>query len=179
MKSALLTLLLSITTTNVFAKSDVKLMRVYKSERRLELVGKDNQVIKTYKIMLGRTPVGAKTKEGDNKTPEGMYELDLKNSDSDYHLSLHISYPNFKDKLRARVKGVNPGGDIMVHGYPNELKIIGDWIEATGLSGLGDELIFASLPNYDWTNGCIAVSNAEIEEIYGMINVPTKIIINP
>jgi murein L,D-transpeptidase YafK len=179
MKTTLLALLFSITSANAFAKGDVKLVRVYKSERRLELIGSDNQVIKTYKVMLGRTPVGAKTQEGDNKTPEGTYELDQKNPDSDFHKSLHISYPNLKDKLKARMKGVSPGGDIMLHGLPNDFVEMRDWLNSVGIGDIGDEMIRAALPDLDWTNGCIAVSDAEIEEIYGMIDVPTKIIITP
>lgn len=180
MKIVLLSLLFSITTTNAFAaKTSVKLVRVYKSERRLELVGNDNSIVKTYKIMLGRNPVGAKKQEGDNKTPEGTYQLDLKNSDSDFYKAIHISYPNFKESFLARAKGRDPGGDIMLHGYPNDFKEMTTWLEKVGLSELSDDLIRASLPNFDWTNGCIAVSNAEIDEIYDMIEVPTKIVINP
>ena len=94
-------------------------------------------------------------------------------------MKLSINKQNIKDKLKARMKGVNPGGDIMLHGYPNDVRIINDWLIKMDLADLGDEMIRASLPHYDWTNGCIAVSDAEIDEIYGMIDVPTKIIINP
>lgn len=179
MKTVLMALVLSITTSNAFAKSSVSLVRVFKSERRLELVGKDNQVIKTYKIMLGRNPVGHKVQEGDNKTPEGNYTLDLKNPESKFRKSLHISYPNLKDKLKARAKGVSPGGDIMLHGLPNDFKEMTEWLDTVGLGGLADDLIRSSLPYFDWTNGCIAVTDDEIEEIYKMIDVPTKITINP
>ncbi len=179
MKTVLLTLVLAITTSNVFAKTEVALVRVFKSERRLELVNKNNQVIKSYKVVLGRNPVGHKSQEGDNKTPEGNYELDLKNPNSKFHKSLRISYPNFKDKLKARALGVKPGGDIMLHGLPNDFSEMTDWLNTAGLSGLADDLIRAALPYVDWTNGCIAVTDAEIDEIYGMLDVPTKITIRP
>jgi murein L,D-transpeptidase YafK len=179
MKTLLLTLLLSITSANTYAASNVKLVRVFKSERRLELVNKDNQVIKTYKIMLGRQPIGKKTREGDNKTPEGVYELDLKNSDSNYHKALHISYPNKMDKLKAKLSRVKPGGDIMLHGLPNDFKELTSWLETVGLGNVGDDIIRSSILYFDWTWGCIAVTDAEIDEIYSMLDVPTKIIINP
>lgn len=179
MRAVLLALVLSITTSNVFAKSEVALVRVFKSERRLELVNKKDQVIKSYKIMLGRNPVGHKVQEGDNKTPEGNYELDMKNPESKFHKSLHISYPNFKDKLKAKALGVKPGGDIMLHGLPNDFKEMTEWLNTVGLGGLADDLIRAALPYLDWTNGCIAVTDAEIDEIYGMLDVPTKIVIRP
>lgn len=179
MKKLLLALCLSIATANVYAKTEVKLLRVYKNERRLEIVGINNQVIKTFKIMLGRNPVGPKTQEGDNKTPEGTYELDFKNPESSFHKSLHISYPNLKQKMKAKMRGVNPGGDIMLHGLPNDFKEMSVWLNTVGLGDLGDDLIRAGLPYFDWTNGCIAVTDAEIDEIYEMVTVPTKIIIEP
>ncbi|MBY0415163.1 MAG: L,D-transpeptidase family protein [Bdellovibrionales bacterium] len=179
MKALLFSLSLAITMANANAASDVLLIRVFKAERRLELVGKDNRVLKTYKVMLGRTPVGPKTQEGDNKTPEGSYELDLRNPNSSYHKALRVSYPNFKDKLKAKMKGVKPGGDIMLHGFPNDFKEMTSWLDSVGLGGIGDDLIRASLPYFDWTNGCIAVTDDEIDEIYNRVDVPTKIVIQP
>ena len=179
MKKLLLALSLAITTANVYAKSEVKLLRVYKADRRLELIGSDNKIIKTYKVMLGRNPVGPKTQEGDNKTPEGTYELDFKNAESNFHKSLHISYPTAKQKLKAKLRGVKPGGDIMLHGLPNDFKEMTVFLNTIGLGELGDDLIRMALPNFDWTNGCVAVTDAEIDEIYGMVDVPTKIIIEP
>jgi murein L,D-transpeptidase YafK len=179
MKILLLTLAMSITTTNAFAKSDVKFIQVFKSERRLELVGKDNQILKVYKIMLGKNPIGKKLKEGDNKTPEGTYQLDLRNSESEFYKALHISYPNKVEKFKARFKGVDPGGDIMLHGYPNDFKEMTSWLEKVGLGNASEELIRASLSNYDWTSGCIAVTNEEIDEIYARVDIPTTIVINP
>lgn len=120
---------------------------IEKGERRLTLFSK-GKVIKTYKIALGGNPNGPKERQGDNKTPEGTYVIDSRNKDSRYHLSLHISYPNEKDKKRARQLGVAPGGDIMIHGIKNGFSWVGDL--HTGV---------------DWTKGCIAVTDEEIEEI--------------
>jgi L,D-peptidoglycan transpeptidase YkuD (ErfK/YbiS/YcfS/YnhG family) len=120
---------------------------IEKKERRLTLISK-GKVLTTYQIALGGTPNGPKERQGDNKTPEGTYLIDSKNKDSRYHLSLHISYPNEKDKKRAKQLGVSPGGDIMIHGIKNGFSWVGD---------LHTEL--------DWTKGCIAVTDEEIEEI--------------
>ena len=121
---------------------------IEKKERRLALLSR-GEVLKTYKIALGGNPIGPKERQGDNKTPEGTYVIDSRNKDSSgYHLSLHISYPNQKDKKRARELGVSPGGDIMIHGIKN------------GFSWVGD-----SHTEVDWTKGCIAVTDEEIEEI--------------
>ena len=120
---------------------------IEKKERRLTLISK-GRVLKTYKIALGGEPNGPKERQGDNKTPEGTYFIDSRNKDSRYHLSLHISYPNEKDKKRAKELGVSPGGNIMIHGIKN------------GFSWAGD--LHAKV---DWTKGCIAVTDEEIEEI--------------
>ncbi|MDD2582698.1 MAG: L,D-transpeptidase family protein [Desulfuromonadaceae bacterium] len=120
---------------------------IEKKERRLSLISK-GKVLKTYQIALGGNPNGPKERQGDNKTPEGTYVIDSKNRDSRYHLSLHISYPNEKDKKRAKQLGVSPGGDIMIHGLKNGFSWVGD---------LHTEV--------DWTKGCIAVTDKEIEEI--------------
>ena len=120
---------------------------IEKKERLLTLFSK-GKVLKTYQIALGGNPNGPKERQGDNKTPEGTYSIDSRNRDSRYHLSLHISYPNEKDKKRAKELGVPPGGDIMIHGIKNGLSWVGE---------LHTEV--------DWTKGCIAVTNEEIEEI--------------
>ena len=120
---------------------------IEKKERRLTLLSR-GEALKTYKIALGENPIGPKERQGDNKTPEGTYVIDSRNKDSGYHLSLRISYPNEKDKKRARELGVSPGGDIMIHGIKN------------GFSWVGD-----SHTEVDWTKGCIAVTDEEIEEI--------------
>ena len=120
---------------------------IEKKDRRLTLISK-GKVLQTYKIALGGNPEGPKERQGDNKTPEGTYVIDSRNKDSRYHRSLHISYPNEKDKKRAKQRGVSPGGDIMIHGIKNGFSWVGD---------LHKEI--------DWTKGCIAVTDEEIEEI--------------
>jgi tetratricopeptide (TPR) repeat protein len=134
---------------------------IEKKARRLTLLSKD-EVIKTYKIALGGNPVGPKEMQGDNKTPEGIYIIDSRNRDSGYHLSLHISYPNEKDKMRAKKLGVPPGGDIMIHGIKNGFAWIG-----------------ASHAKVDWTKGCIAITNEEIEEIARLVPNGTIVEIRP
>jgi murein L,D-transpeptidase YafK len=175
MKTLLITTLLALTVT---AQGQIKEVRVYKSERKLELINTDNQVYKTYKVMLGLNPIGAKTKEGDNKTPEGTYLLDIKNERSKFHKALHISYPTAKEAFKARIRGQNPGGNIMLHGLPNDFSEMRDWLVSKNMDKMSDESIRAALPNFDWTNGCIAVTDDEIEEIYSLLDVPTKIIIS-
>jgi murein L,D-transpeptidase YafK len=132
---------------------------VLKSERKLLLI-KDNQVLKTYIVWLGGNPVGPKIQAGDSKTPEGNYVLDRHNVHSQYHKSIHISYPNEDDVARARKLGVLTGGDLFIHGLPNDFK------------GSSREL-------GDWTEGCIAVTNREIDEIWRMVPDGTPIEIRP
>jgi L,D-peptidoglycan transpeptidase YkuD (ErfK/YbiS/YcfS/YnhG family) len=134
---------------------------IEKKERRLTLLSKGG-VIKTYKIALGGNPVGPKVMQGDNKTPEGVYTIDSRNSNSEYHLSLHISYPNEIDKKRAKELGVSPGGNIMIHGIKNGLGWVG-----------------ASHAKFDWTKGCIAVTDEEMQEIYRLVPNGTVVVIMP
>lgn len=124
---------------------------IEKKARRLMLFSK-GEVIKTYKIALGGDPNGPKEREGDNKTPEGTYVIESRNRDSRYHRSLRISYPNEKDRMRAKELGVSPGGDIMIHGIKK------------GFSWVGD-----THSEFDWTRGCIAVTDEEIEEIDSVV----------
>jgi len=131
----------------VIPKGPADRILIEKKERRLTLISK-GKVLKTYQIALGGNPNGPKERQGDNKTPEGTYVIDSRNKNSRYHLSLHISYPNEKDKKRATELGVSPGGDIMIHGIKNGFSWVGD---------LHTEV--------DWTKGCIAVTDEEIEEI--------------
>jgi murein L,D-transpeptidase YafK len=121
---------------------------VEKSERKLSIL-RGGKVLKTYHVALGRNPIGAKEQEGDNKTPEGIYTIDYRNPKSDYHLALHISYPSAEDITRAAQRGVNAGFDIMIHGLPN-----------------GQDWIGAAHRQKDWTAGCIAVTDEEIDELY-------------
>lgn len=134
---------------------------IEKKERRLMLVSK-GEVLKTYKIALGGNPIGPKEREGDNKTPEGTYVIDSRNNDSAYYRSLRISYPNERDKQRAKELGVSPGGDIMIHGIKK------------GFSWVGD-----SHAEVDWTKGCIAVKDEEIEEICKLAPIGTIVEIRP
>jgi len=134
---------------------------IEKKERRLTLFSK-GEVLKTYKIALGGNPNGPKERQGDNKTPEGTYLIDSRNKDSRYHRSLHISYPNEKDKKRAKELGVSPGGDIMIHGIKSGFSWVGD---------LHKEV--------DWTKGCIAVTDEEIEEIEKLVPNGTIVEIRP
>jgi len=121
---------------------------VRKAERRLLLMHGDG-LLRSYKIALGLNPIGHKEREGDFRTPEGKYRLTRRNSRSDYFLSIQVSYPNEDDIRRARRNGWYAGGSIMIHGLPNQLKHSPDWYEKR-----------------DWTDGCIAVSNSDIVEIW-------------
>lgn len=134
---------------------------VEKAARKLSIL-RDGKVLKTYRVALGRNPVGAKEQEGDMKTPEGVYTIDYRNPQSDYHLALHISYPSDEDNKRAAQRGVNAGFDIMIHGLPNGR----GWIGATHRQK-------------DWTAGCIAVTDEEIAEIYRVTPDGTTIEIRP
>jgi murein L,D-transpeptidase YafK len=132
-----------------------------KSDRTLTL-SVAGRVIRSYEIALGRDPIGHKQREGDGRTPEGIYRIDFRKPDSSFHRALHISYPNAADVRAARERGVSPGGDIMIHGLPNGLGAIGS----------------AHLKR-DWTEGCVAVTNAEIEEIWRVVPNGTVIEITP
>jgi len=134
---------------------------VEKALRRLTLF-QNGKPIKTYKVALGKNPVGSKVQRGDGRTPEGSYFIDGKKSNSAFHLALHISYPNSGDKTRAESLGVAPGGDILIHGLRN------------GLGWLGPLHRLS-----DWTQGCIAVTNSEIEEIWKMVPNGTVVEIVP
>lgn len=134
---------------------------VIKSTRTMSLMQGD-KVLKTYKVALGTVPVGAKQKHGDHKTPEGDYIISARNPHSQFHLSLRISYPNAADRERARKLRVSAGGDIMIHGLPPEYACLG-----------------ARHRDTDWTEGCIAVTNAEIEEIWDLVPVGTRVEIRP
>lgn len=134
---------------------------IEKEKRRLTLIS-EGEAIKTYKIALGGDPVGPKERRGDNKTPEGIYFITSRNRDSEYHLSLRISYPNEKDAKHARELGVSPGGDIMIHGIKNGLSWVG---------GFHAQI--------DWTEGCIAVTNKEMEEIARLVPDGTPVEIRP
>lgn len=131
---------------------------VNKTDRRMFLLHHGG-VLKDYRIDLGHAPAGPKQFEGDGRTPEGVYLIDRRNPNSSYHLSIGISYPNADDVAYARSMGRRPGGDIFIHGQPNTLK-------------RGNR-------KGDWTAGCIAVKNREMEEIYAMVRNGTPIALNP
>ena len=134
---------------------------VIKSERKLHLL-KDGDIFRTYSIMLGQNPVGHKQEKGDDRTPEGEYLLKGRNPQSKFHRSIHINYPNQSDEAAAQKKGVDPGRFIAIHGLPEKSKEAEwDYIER------------------DWTDGCIAVTNEEIEEIWELVREGTPIEIRP
>lgn len=128
---------------------------VRKADRRLFLLN-ETRTLKDYGIQLGFSPEGHKRFEGDGKTPEGLYWIDRRNPRSQFHLSLGISYPNEEDRAYARARGRSPGGDIFIHGTPRRHR-----------------------RSKDWTAGCIAVLNNEIEEIYAMVRDGTPILLVP
>ena len=134
---------------------------VIKKERTLSLLV-HGKILKTYKVALGGDPVGPKMKNGDHKTPEGIYVLDRRNEHSQFYRSLHISYPSSEDRDRARKSGTAPGGDIMLHGLPN------------GYGWIGSRHRL-----HDWTDGCIAVTNEEIDEIWRAVADGTPVEIRP
>ncbi|MEM1373501.1 MAG: L,D-transpeptidase family protein [Pseudomonadota bacterium] len=134
---------------------DVTFLLAYKEDRKLLLMHGD-RVLRSFDFELGFAPGGDKTVEGDGKTPEGLYFIDRRNPNSKFHLSLGISYPNAADRAAARALGQSPGGDIFIHGTPKKFR--------------GDA---------DWTWGCLAVTDEEMEIIYAMVNVGTPIMIYP
>jgi murein L,D-transpeptidase YafK len=134
---------------------------VTKSESKLYLK-KDGKIIKEFHVAFGANPKGHKQQEGDERTPEGKYILDYKKEDSSFYKAIHISYPNESDKKRAKELGVNPGGLIMIHGQKNGLGWL-SWITQL----------------FDWTDGCIAVSNNAMDEIWESVKVGTPIEIKP
>jgi murein L,D-transpeptidase YafK len=145
----------------VAAEQRANVILVEKQARRLTLL-RDGKPLKTYAVSLGGDPLGHKQQEGDSRTPEGRYTIDFKNERSRFHLSMRVSYPNADDRESARKRGVPPGSDIMIHGLPNGMGFIG-------------RLSLAR----DWTDGCIAVTNSEVEEIWSMVEVGTPIDIRP
>lgn len=134
---------------------------VDKSDRKLTLYYRGEEV-KTYDIALGRDPVGDKARRGDGKTPEGLYFIEGRNPQSKFHLSLRVSYPTPTQRQRAAARGISAGGDIMIHGLPDAFASVG-----------------ALHRQQDWTEGCVAVTNEEIDEIWGAVPNGAKILIRP
>ncbi len=135
---------------------EVTYVVVNKEDRKMYLLHHD-KVLEEYKVKLGFSPIGHKFIEGDGRTPEGTYIIDRRNPNSRFHLSLGISYPNDQDRATAAEMGKKPGGDIFIHGQEHPLK----------------------KDKGDWTWGCIAVTNKEIEQVYAMVGDGTPIAINP
>jgi murein L,D-transpeptidase YafK len=129
---------------------------VNKAERKMFLINKE-RVIEEHSIFLGFAPEGHKQYEGDGRTPEGLYRIDRRNPNSRFHLSLGVSYPNLLDRKVAEEMGKSPGGDIFIHGQRHPMRE----------------------DKEDWTWGCVAVSNREMEKIYAMVADSTPILINP
>ena len=136
-------------------------MIVFKGTRQLVLM-KGERMLKAYRVALGRYADGPKVHSGDGRTPEGSYILDYRQTKSKFYRAIHISYPNPRDVRRASRLGVSPGGAIMIHGLPTE------WDART-----------LNHPNLDWTQGCIAVTNREMDEIWRMVDPGTPIEIHP
>ncbi len=161
MKTILIALTIILSFTCFAEAGSVDSVFVDKSEKKMYLLSKGKKV-KEYHVVFGANPIGHKQQEGDERTPEGKYILDYKKEDSAFHKSIHISYPNQEDKNIAKEKGVNPGGLIMIHGQKN---------------GLGWLSWFTQW--FNWTDGCIAVTNREMDEIWKLVQVGTPIEITP
>ncbi len=147
--------------TSVDAPFSADSIVVEKSEHRLSLYRRGT-LVRTYLVALGQQPVGDKVQVGDMRTPEGLFRIEARNPQSRFHLALRISYPDAAHRARARALGVSPGGDTMIHGLPKRQAFVG-----------------AAHRDFDWTEGCIAVTNEEIEEIWGAVPIGTPIHIKP
>lgn len=134
---------------------------VDKSDQRLYLL-RDGKPFREYRVVLGENPVGHKLKKGDERTPEGTYILDWRNPESNFYKAIHISYPSQRDLSAAEARGEDPGGMIMIHGQPNDFKWGMDILEG-----------------WNWTDGCIAVTNSEMDEIWLAVEDGTPIEIIP
>ena len=139
-------------------------VHVDKSEHRMTVYDAQGRLIASFRAGFGVYPVGHKQQQGDKRTPEGKYVLDYKNPNSAFYRSIHVSYPNAADRARARRAGVNPGGDIMVHGWPSDPRIVRS---------------IARWPNDDWTDGCISLSNVDMKKLWELVRVPVPIEIVP
>ena len=157
----ILALIVSISTLGFAVGGEIDLVLVDKSEKKIYLLSEGKQ-LKEYDVVFGENPKGHKQQEGDERTPEGRYILDYKKADSSFYKAIHISYPNEEDKARARKIGVDPGGLIMIHGQKNGFGWL-SWL----------------MQWFNWTDGCIAVTNAEMDEIWQLVEVGTPIEIRP
>lgn len=151
----------TIVTKPVSQQRTVDKVLVIKSARQLQLISA-GEPFKSYRISLGKQPNGPKQREGDKRTPEGLYWLDWRKVSDRYNLAMHVSYPNVSDAARARREGVEPGGMIMIHGTP-----------------LNDEYPEWYFHTLDWTEGCIAMRNADMREVWNLVQDGTLIEIRP
>jgi murein L,D-transpeptidase YafK len=157
MKYIIAILLICFYGNFAFGETPVDSVIVKKSEKKMYLYQR-GKILKEYRVSFGANPKGHKQQEGDERTPEGIYLLDFKKSDSSFYKAIHISYPNQADIENARKKNVSPGGQIMIHGQKN---------------GFGSLSFIAQ--RFNWTDGCIAVTNKEMDEIWKLVEVNTPI----
>jgi murein L,D-transpeptidase YafK len=143
------------------AAAQADLVEIFKGERRMELK-REGRLLKRYRVALGFAPERHKEREGDGRTPEGRYSIDARNPKSAFHLSLRVSYPDDKARAQAQAFGVAPGGDIYIHGQPN-----------------GWRKFLVGHRRKDWTTGCVAVSNAEIREVWSLVPIGADVVIHP
>jgi len=157
LKIIILILALFASTFSFADDTKVDMVLVDKSEKKMYLIS-EGRKIKEYDVVFGSNPIGHKQQEGDERTPEGKYILDYKQANSSFYKAIHISYPNKKDKARARKRGVDPGGLIMIHGQKNGFGWL-SWL----------------MQWFNWTKGCIAVTNTDMDEIWQLVKVGTPI----
>ncbi len=162
MRRTLILLLMAVCLCSAESpKPQIERVVVYKKQRKMVLLSQGRE-LRIYRVALGASPVGPKQRRGDNRTPEGTYILDARNDHSQYYKAYHVSYPNAQDLAHSKSLGVEPGGDIMLHGLPN-----------------GERWVGQSHRLRDWTEGCIAVTDEEMDEIWALVPVGTPIEIRP
>jgi murein L,D-transpeptidase YafK len=157
----LLLSLIFLVSQAAWAEPAITLVRVIKNDHTLQLLSGE-KLIREFHVVFGKNPKGHKMQEGDEKTPEGRYTLDYKKADSTFHRAIHISYPNAQDIAAAKARGIKPGGQIMIHGQKNGLA----WLS------------FVS-QRFNWTNGCIALSNEDMDIMWSLVREGTPIEILP
>lgn len=157
----LLLSLIFLVSQAAWAEPAITLVRVIKNDHKLQLLSGE-KLIREFHVVFGKNPKGHKMQEGDEKTPEGRYTLDYKKADSTFHRAIHISYPNAQDIAAAKARGIKPGGQIMIHGQKNGLA----WLS------------FVS-QRFNWTNGCIALSNEDMDIMWSLVKEGTPIEILP
>lgn len=160
LRTLLFSIIFLFSTNLLYANEIADLIVVIKS-KRVMFIMKEGKIIKAYRISLGKTPVGKKTSQGDGKTPEGRYYIEGRNPNSNFYRALKISYPSEEDILKATKAGINPGGAIMIHGLSKKVEYLGKY-----------HIID------DWTEGCIAVTNEEMDEIWRIVpdGIPIEIL---